>query len=76
MLSDARSTSAAPRPITRHVGTVEEIHVSLAELVAHRQCLRASGADASLLERNRVEIARLQRNLSDALIKRHLPAAA
>jgi hypothetical protein len=76
MLSHFHSCSAARRPITRGVSTVEEIYVSLAALVAQRQGLRATTADASLLEQNRVEIARLQRHLSDALIKRYLPAAA
>ena len=55
---------------------VEVLTESIGRLVAERQALRAEGADREALEENRVEIARLQRELSDALIARFLPAAA
>ena len=55
---------------------VEGILASLADLVARRQALREAGADPALLEANRLEIARLQRQLSDALIKKHSRIAA
>jgi hypothetical protein len=47
------------------------------DLVRRRQELRTAGADAGLLEKNRLEIARCQFELSHALIERHLahPAA-
>ena len=76
MLPHAHSCSASRRPITHGVRTVEDIYVSLADLVTQRHELRAAGSEASLLERNRVEIARLQQHLSDALIKRYLRPAA
>jgi hypothetical protein len=48
------------------------------DLVRRRQELRDAGADPRLLEKNRVEIARCQFELSHALIERHVahPAAA
>ena len=48
----------------------------IASLVAERQELRARGAGAARLERNRLAIARLQWELSRALIARYLPAQA
>ena len=42
------------------------------DLVRRRQELRTAGADPSLLEKNRVEIARCQFELSHALIERYL----
>jgi hypothetical protein len=67
----------------RHVGparfrrgrtraTVEGLTRQVAALVAERQQLRTSGADAAALERNRLEIARVQWELGHALIERHL----
>jgi hypothetical protein len=55
---------------------VERILDSLENLVGRRQALREAGADPALLEANRLEIARLQRHLSDALIKKHSRIAA
>jgi hypothetical protein len=55
---------------------VERILDSLEDLVARRQALREAGADPALLEANRLEIARLQRHLSEALIKKHSRIAA
>ena len=47
----------------------------IAALVAERQELRVSGAATAAIERNRLQIARAQWDLSHALIERHLPAA-
>jgi hypothetical protein len=55
--------------------SVESLTARIASLVANRQELRADGAHADALERNRLEIARLQWRLSQALIARYLPAA-
>jgi len=45
-------------------------------LALERQELRATRADAGRLERNRVALARAHRELSHALIARHLPSPA
>jgi hypothetical protein len=55
--------------------SVESLTARIAALVADRQGLRANGAQADALERNRLEIARLQWQLSQALIARYMPAA-
>ena len=55
---------------------VESLSERIAELVRQRQELRAKAADPQTLERNRLEIARMQQRLSDALIRRYGPAAA
>ena len=60
----------------RTADTVEGIQTALEQLVFRRQVLREAGADPALLERNRLEIARLQRHLSEALIKKHSRIAA
>jgi hypothetical protein len=52
---------------------VEPLLERIAALVAERQALRESDAGTRRLERNRREIAGLQRQLSRALIERHLP---
>ena|SRR5215471_17689522 len=59
---------------TSRARRVERLERQIAALVAERQDLRARSADAAELERNRVEIVRLQRALSEALIRRHLPS--
>ena len=56
--------------------TVEGIQSALEQLVARRQALRTSAPERALLERNRVEIARFQRLLSEALIKKYARVAA
>jgi hypothetical protein len=56
--------------------TVESLNERLCALTLERQGLRARDADPVALERNRVEIARAQWDLSHALIERYLPPAA
>jgi hypothetical protein len=56
--------------------TVESLNERLCALTLERQELRARDADSIVLERNRVEIARAQWDLSHALIERYLPPAA
>ena len=53
--------------------TVETLSQRISAFVSERQRLRASDAEREALERNRVEIARLQQRLSVALIQRYLP---
>ena len=55
---------------------VEQLSEHIARLVAECQQLRSSGASGIALERNRVELARSQWELADALIERHLPQFA
>jgi len=54
---------------------VEALTLRVAGLVAERQQLRERGASQTALERNRIQLARAQWELSHALIDRHLPAA-
>ena len=54
---------------------VETLREQIARLVAERQTLRATAAPAEMLEQNRVEIARLQQRLSEALIETYLVPA-
>ena len=58
------------------VDSIEAIVFALEQLVARRQALRAAHAEPALLEGNRLDIARLQRQLSDALITKYSRAAA
>jgi hypothetical protein len=70
-------TELRPFPLRRpEQETVESLNLRIAALCAERQVLRGSGAAESVLERNRVEIARAQWELSHALIERYLPNAA
>jgi hypothetical protein len=48
----------------------------ISSLVAERQRLRSRGATLARLERNRLRIARVQWELSYALIRRYLPDQA
>lgn len=61
---------------SRAYASVETLTLRIAELVAERQELRAGGAGAAALERNRRRLARAQWELAHALIERHLPPAA
>ena len=56
--------------------TVEQLLHEIGALVAERQRLRRESAARELLEENRRDIARLQWDLSHALIERYLPQAA
>jgi hypothetical protein len=53
---------------------VETLALRIAELVVERQELRRSGAAPAAIERNRIQIARLQWELAHALIDRYMPA--
>ncbi len=67
----------ALRPISRSSSrrTVEELLAHIERLTARRQQLRAEQAPPGELERNRLDIAGAQWELSYALIDRYLPAA-
>jgi hypothetical protein len=56
--------------------TVESLSDEIRGVVYERQTLRAVGAGREELERNRAELVRLQQNLVNALIRRHLRADA
>lgn len=56
--------------------SIETLSDRIAQLVGERQALRAAPAGAAELERNRLEIARHQQRLSEALIRQFGPAAA
>ena len=56
--------------------SVEVLQTEIGGLCAERQRLRADGAEEGLLEQNRLEIARLQWELSHALIVRYWRTAA
>jgi hypothetical protein len=56
--------------------TVESLSDEIRGVVYERQTLRAIGADREELERNRTELVRLQQQLVNALIRRHLPSGA
>jgi hypothetical protein len=63
------------QPVASQKQSVESLAERIRELVAERQALRTNEGDISALERNRLEIAHLQQQLSHALIERHRPAA-
>ena len=56
--------------------TVESLTDEIRGVVYERQTLRAIGASREELERNRADLVRLQQELVNALIRRHLPANA
>ena len=56
--------------------SVESLSDEIRGVVYERQTLRAVGAGREELERNRSELVRLQQELVNALIRRHLPANA
>jgi len=55
---------------------IETLEREIAVLVEHRQELRASGAEAGELERNRRNIVARQHELSEALISIYAPQPA
>jgi len=63
------------RSATREL-SVEALLQLLEELTRERQDLRSDRAEARELERNRLAIVEAQWDLSRALIRRYLPAAA
>jgi hypothetical protein len=56
----------------RSRASVETLLEQISGLTARRQQLREQGVNGSRLERNRVKLARAQRDLSYALIDRYL----
>ena len=56
------------------IPNVESLSEEIRGLVYERQTLRSIGASADELERNRVELVRVQQELVLALIQRYLPA--
>ncbi|MHB8060507.1 MAG: hypothetical protein ACYDHO_06710 [Gaiellaceae bacterium] len=54
----------------------EELQRQLASLACERQRLRETGTSRESLERNRLEIAHRQHELSHALIRRHLSVSS
>jgi hypothetical protein len=67
------------RPLTSHddrAKSVEDLQAEIGVLTAERQHLRTVGSDEADLERNRLAIARLQWELSHALIVRYARTAA
>jgi hypothetical protein len=59
-----------------HDPRIDILERRIAALVEERQSLRAGGAEAIELERNRCEIVAGQHELSDALISVYAPDAA
>jgi hypothetical protein len=71
-----RVTLRPPPPDALRARSVEDLQAEIGVLTAERQHLRSSGSDEADLERNRLEIARLQWELSHALIGRYARTAA
>jgi hypothetical protein len=57
------------------MSSVQSLREAILIIVDERQALRDRGADCRTLEENRLDLGRLQRELSDALIERHLRQA-
>ena len=57
-----------------HLATVESLTEEIRGLVYERQTLRAVGAGAEQLERNRIDLVQRQQDLVGSLIRRYLPA--
>jgi hypothetical protein len=53
--------------------TVEELNASISRVIVERQYLRGNGERKTALEQNRLELVRLQWELSYGLIERHTP---
>lgn len=71
-----RVTLRPPTSLNAPALSVEDLQAEIGVLAAERQRLRTTGSNETDLERNRLEIARLQWELSHALIGRHLRTAA
>ena len=71
-----RVTLRPPTSLNAPARSVEDLQAEIGVLTAERQRLRTTDANETDLERNRLEIARLQWELSHALIGRHLRTAA
>ncbi|HKG09938.1 MAG TPA: hypothetical protein VKB07_05150 [Gaiellaceae bacterium] len=69
-------TLRPPTSLNAPALSVEDLQAEIGVLAAERQRLRTTGSNETDLERNRLEIARLQWELSHALIGRHLRTAA
>ena len=70
-------TDLRPFPLRRpEHETVESLNLRIQALCSERQALRTSGAADTVLEQNRIELARAQWDLSHALIERFLPKPA
>ena len=71
-----RVTLRPPISLSAPARSVEDLQAEIGALTAERQRLRTLGSSETDLERNRLEIARLQWELSHALIGRYLRSAA
>lgn len=57
---------------SRNRASVDVLAARIAELISERQELREAGSSAAAIERNRVQLARAQWELGNALIDEHL----